>query len=360
MKKEWYSFANQLNLSNEIVKKEELDEMTKKQYERNVLAAIRKEPQTTQNNIKHNTGKRHRGSIAAAVCLVLLGGMLAIFHEEVHAAISHISYSLSTALGLENDLTQYTEVVNTSVSDKGYVVTLQEAIAAPEKLAISYTVQREDGQPFMDYLSLNAALYVNGSRIYDSAGGQAGFLDDEKKILGCETSYDILGIDLSSENTYELRFTASLDSYAGEDIGGHWDFKFKADGTELFANTKHMALGNEFTLPNGASIILDTFSDNELEQRITFHTSGTFGRYDVMLTATDEQGRIAEFYISRFGDGKGYMLNSQYIENGRVLEDAKTVTVTAFAVELPENDGKIPDDYVQLGEPFIWDMTTLK
>lgn len=359
MKKEWYKFANQLDLSNEVVKKEELDEMAKKRYERNVLAAIRKE-QTTQNNTNRSTGKKRKGAIAAAACLVLLGGTLAIFHEEVHAAISHISYSISAALGLENDLAQYTEVVNTSVSDKGYVVTLQEAIAAPEKLVISYTAQREDGQPLTDYLSLDAALYVNGSRIYGGAGGQAGFLDDEKKILGCETSYDIPDIDLSGENTYELRFTASLDSYAGEDIGGHWDFKFKADGMELFSNTKHMSLGNEFTLPNGGSIILDTFSDNELEQRITFHTSGTFGRYDVMLTATDEQGRIAEFYISRFGDGKGYMLNSQYIENGRILGDAKTVTVTASAVELPENDGKIPDDYVQLGEPFIWDMTNLK
>lgn len=357
MNKEWYRFANQLDLSNEVVKKEELDEMAKKQYERNVLAAIRRE-QATQNNATRSTGKKHKGVIAAAACLVLLGGTLAIFHEEVHAAISHISYSISAALGLENDLAQYTEVVNTSVSDKGYVVTLQEAIAAPEKLVISYTAQREDGQPLTDYLSLDAALYVNGSRIYGGASGQSGFLDGEKKILGCETSYDIFDIDLSGENTYELRFTASLDSLAGEDIGGHWDFKFKADGTELFANTKYMALGNEFVLPNGGIVTLDTFSDNELEQRITFHTSGAWGSYDIRLTATDDQGRAADFYISSWGDGTGYMLNSEY--TGRILEDAKTVTVTVSAVEFPETDGKIPDDYVQLGDPFIWDMANLK
>ena len=359
MKKEWYRFANQLDLSNEVFKKEELDEMTKKQYERNVLATIHKE-QTTENNTKRNTGKTRKGAIAAAACLVLLGGTLAVFHEEVHAAISHISYSISTALGLENDLAQYTEIVNTSVSDKGYVVTLQEAMAAPDKLTISYTVQREDGQLLTDFFDLHTNLYVNGSRIYGSYGGQQTFLDDEKKILGGEISYDIPDIDLSNENTYELKFTAS-DPSTKNDIKGHWNFRFKADGTELFANTKHMTLGNEFVLPNGGIITLDTFSDNELEQRITFHTSETgMGGYEVRLTTIDDQGRIADFYISRWGDGKGYMLNSQHIESGRILEDAKTVTVTASAVELPENDGKIPDDYVQLGEPFIWDMTNLK
>ncbi len=363
MKKEWYSFANQLSLSDKNVIKEELDEMTKKQYASTVLAAIQKEQQTMLPAKKRSAVRAHRGAVAAAACLLLLGGTTAVFPEEVHAAISHISYSISTALGLEGDIAQYTEVINTSRSDKGYVVTLQEAVAAQEALVISYTVQREDGQPIDDSFGLDGTLYINGKPIYGGISGSSGFLDDENKCLGVELSYDVFGTDLSDENTYELKFTAFNSHTAKDDIGGHWNFKFKADGLELLADTKLMALDNEFVLSDGRIITLDTLSDNPLEQRITYRISNTDAGGNLLLlklTATDEQGRTAVFTVIQGNKDGGYLLNEKIVETGRIPADAKAVTVTLYAQEFPEESGKEPNDYTQIGEPVIWDMTNLK
>lgn len=361
MKKEWYSFANRLSLSGEDVKGEELDEMTKKHYESFVLAAIQNEQQNI-NSIKQQfaSGKHCGAAVAAVVCLVLLGGTTAVFHEEVHAAISHFSYSLSTALGLENDIAQYAEVIRTSRIDKGYVVTLQEAAASQEALVISYTIQREDGQPIPDSFGLDGALYVNGKPIYGGVSGSSGFLDAENKCLGVEISYDVPGTDLSAENTYELKFTAYNSYTAKDDIGGHWNFKFKADGSELLADTKFVTLKDEFVLSDGRIITLDTFSDNPLEQRITYHISNTDTKGSCLLlklTATDEEGRTAVFTVSQSSSERGYLLNEKMSENGRIPADAKAVTATLYVQEFPEESGKESNDYTQIGEPVIWDMT---
>lgn len=372
MKKEWYDFANRLSLPdkdideamnesmNESMNNIQLDALTQKQYEHSVLAAIRKEQQETRSS-KSPVHTIHRGSAVAAACLILLGIPSLVFHEEVHAAITRISYSLRDALGLEGDISQYTELVNTPISDKGYVVTLQEAVAAPQKLVISYTVQREDGQPLPDTFNLDGNLYVNGSPIHGSASGSAGFLDEDNKILGVELSYDVADIDLAAENTYEINFTAFDTATAEDDIGGQWNFKFKADGTELFADTRSMNPGNAFVMPDGEVITLDTFTDNPLEQQITYTISNAGGNYFLLkLTATDEQGRTAVFSVSRSSGTEGCLTNEKLIENGRIPADAKTVTVTLYAQTLPEESGKEPDDYTQIGEPVTWDMTDLR
>lgn len=67
------------------------------------------------------------------------------------------------------------QIVHTSVCDGGYVVTLEEAAAAPEKLAISYTVQREDGRPMTYeyenefYLGVETCFDVNHRLLINGA-----------------------------------------------------------------------------------------------------------------------------------------------------------------------------------------------
>ena len=46
------------------------------------------------------------------------------------------------------------------------------------------------------------------------------------------------------------------------------------------------------------------------------------------------------------------MQNEEVIDDGRLSAEAKSVTMTLYAVKLPESDGRISDDYVQVGEAF--------
>ena len=252
-------------------------------------------------------------------------------------------------MGLSTDLANYREVVNTSVSDKGYVITLQEAVASQEKLVISYTLQREDGAPMEDILvPSESAFYINGKTVRAGSGGSADFLDQSQTILGVVAEYHLTGVDLSQKNEFRLCF----GSIGWEDeVKGNWDFAFAADGSDLMMDTKRVEIGKEFALPDGVKIELEEFSSNDLEQRITFSRSGGT-RYMIIVKAQDQQGHQVEFGTRSADEKGGYMQNEEIIDDGRMEEGSGEWTMTLYAVELPETDGRIPDDYVQIGESF--------
>lgn len=313
-----------------------------KRYEKNVLEEIKKEKHAGRNTFR-------RASVAACAALMLIAGTVA-FGDEVHAAIKQIGWNIGSALGLSEDLDDYKEVVNTSVSDKGYVITLQEAVVSGEKLVVNYTLQREDGQPMDQYLTPDGVLYINGERPTGGSGGSAGFLDEDQRVLGVVADYDLrdMGFDLSQKNEYQLVFS-QLGFQDG--VKGKWRFAFQADGADLIADTTRIAIGKQLELPDGVKVTLQELTANALEQRISFTISGPTS-YILMIKASDESGRQVEFGVRNQNGKSGYMQNEEVIDDGRLNMDAKTVTMIPYAVALPEEDGRISDDYVQVGEAF--------
>lgn len=315
-------------------------DMEMKRYKNTVLNEIKKEKRTKRNTFS-------RASVAACAALMLIAGTVA-FGDEVHAAIKQIGWNISSALGISEDLADYKEVVNTSVTDKGYVITLQEAVVSEEKLVVNYTLQREDGKPMESYLTPNGSLYINGKLMTGGAGGSAGFLDEEQMVLGALTNFEAADMDLSGENEFRLVF----DQLGFEDgVKGKWEFAFTADGTELIADTKRTEIGKSFELPDGVTVTLKELAMNDLEQRIPYDLSGPTS-YILMVKATDAQGNQVEFGVRTQDRKSGYMQNEEVIDDGRLDAQGGTVTMTLYAVALPEEDGRISDDYVQVGEPF--------
>ncbi len=347
MSKEAYELANriktELRADGECLT-EGPGDVEMKRYKTTVLDEIKKEKKRT---------RRRLGKVSAAACVVVaLAAGTTVFGEEVHAAIRQISWSISSALGTQADLENYREVVQTSVSDNGYVVTLHEAVASEEKLVVNFTIQREDGQPMDDILTPDEGLYINGKAIHDGAGGSAWFLDETHAIVGVETSHEAPGVDLSGENTYQIK----IRQLGYEDgVKGKWDFAFTADGTDLIADTKRFSIGKEFTLPDGVTLSLDEYTSNDLEQRIIYRTSKST-RYDLMIMAVDQDGRQTEFGVRMADQTSGYMQNQEVLYDGRIAENAGEVTFTLFAVEFPEEDGRMSDDYEQVGEPFVLEL----
>lgn len=313
-----------------------------KRYENNVLKEIRKEKQAKKKTFR-------RAAAAACAALMLTAGSIA-FGDEVHAAIKQIGWSIGSALGISGDLSEYKEVVNIPVADKGYVITLQEAVVSDEKLVINYTLQREDGQPMEEYLTPDGTLYINGKHFTGGSGGSAGFLDEEQKVLGAVADYHLSGtdVDFSQENEYRIVFK-QLGFQDG--IKGKWEFAFRADGADLIADTKRTAIEKEFELPDGVKVTLKELASNDLEQRISYDISGATN-YILMIKAVDECGNQVEFGVRSQNQKSGYMQNEEVIDDGRLSAEAKSVAMTLYAVKLPESDGRISDDYVQVGEAF--------
>lgn len=343
MNREAYELANRIKTepgTDGDILLESPGDFKMKKYKNNMLQEIKREKQAKKRNF--------RGvSAAACAALILLAGTV-IFSDDVHAMIRQISWSIGNALGISGDLADYREVINTSVEDKGYVITLQEAVASEKKLVINYTLQREDGAAMDEILTADGSLRINGKNVTDGVGGGAEFLDEEQKVVGVVLEYFVENADLSGENDFQISFERIGMTDA---VKGNWDFAFKADGSELIADTKRTAIGKTFVVPNGGEITLDEFTSNELEQRIFYSLSDTSG-YIFKAEAEDSEGNKAEFGVRIQDTDSGHMQNEEILYDGRLDAEAETVTITLYGVELPKESGQMSHDYVQIGEPF--------
>ncbi len=343
MNREAYKLANEIRTTDWAdgdCLMEGPEDMDMRRYEATVLNKIRQEKRKA---------KRTFGKVTAAACAaaVLFTGT-AMFGGEVHAAVRRITWSISSALGLSGDLADYRDVIQTPVADQGYVITLQEVVVAEKKLAVNYTVHREDGQPVDQMLNLSEKVYVDGKSSAVAAGGGSSYLDDEQRVLGIELSYEIPDLDPSLEHEFRIEVN---ELWSGERIRGDWDFAFTADGAELFVDTKRVSIQKEFTLPNGVTVVLEELAMNELEQTITYHTDAP-SEYLLQVTAVDDIGNQVEFGTRVADKTSGYMSNEEIIDDGRLADTASSVHMTLNAVGLPKESGQMSHDYIQIGETF--------
>lgn len=339
MKQEYYKLANQLDVWEESGYDYEgrLDEASQQKYQNSALASIRREQKS----------RRKKRFATAAACLVLLSALA--FNSEVQATVANSLGSIRTLLGIQNDFSKYTETIETSVSDNGFLATLKEVVVAEEKVAVSYTLRREDGRPFSCTRSLSTALYVDGREIY-SATGSARFLDKEQKIQGAEITYNVLNLDLSKERDYQLK----ISDYSG----GKWEFSFKADSSELSADTKRIEIGQKFNFPDGSQLTLYDLTSNAFEQRVNYYKSYSDKYYEVALNITDDQGRNIYFYEMWYGKSDSYLNNDNLNGNGYLAKDAKTAAIEVLAVEYGESEGRL-GDWIKIGE-FTLDLSGLQ
>ncbi len=357
MNREAYELANRIETelgTDGITLTESPGDVKTEKYKKYILQQLQRERQVKRRKTK---------GIYAAACavLILLSGTV-FLGDELHAMIRQLRWNIGSALGISEDLADYSEMVNTSVVDRGYVVTLQEALVSEGELMVNYTLQREDGEP-MDELDrslwiMNGDFYINGEKINCTIEAGSDFLDEERKVLGVMTKYFLFhtpDIDLAQENEYRMEF-----DQIGVDGGvkGNWNFAFKADSSALMGDTIRTELGKNFMLPDGVSVTLEEFSTNHLEQRISYSLSGR-SRYSLVVEAVDSEGNQVEFSTRTQGDS-GYMLNQTceyYAETSekiyrRLDENAETVTMTLYTREELDENGQVGDDYVQIGEPF--------
>lgn len=342
MNRKAYELANRIETelgTDGITLTESPGNVKMEQYKKYIMQEIQRERLTKKRKPKE--------IYAACAALILLVGTV-LFSDDVHAMMRQISWSIGSALGISRDLADYREVINTSVADKGYVITLQEAVASEEKLVINYTLQREDGEAMDEILTADGSLYINGVNMTDGVGGGAEFLDGEQKIVGVVLEYFVENADFSGENEFQINFERIGIT---DTVKGNWNFAFKADGAELIADTKRTVIGKTFAVPNGGEITLDEFTSNELEQRIFYSLSDTSG-YIFKAEAEDSNGNKAEFGVRIQDMDSGHMQNEELQYDGRLDAEAEKVTITLYGVELPKESGQMSHDYVQIGEPF--------
>ena len=270
----------------------------------------------------------------AAAFVLILGGSSAPIRQNVYAQSQQIMESLSTLLGVQEDLSPYSTMVGKSVSKNGITVTLNEVILDGHSLIISYKTKVKDNATLKNLnikhiteLPIDIDVTIGGHNIVDSLGSSSTPIDKLTSISESEIQLDDSSV-LSEKSNFTINFY-TLDK-SNTHIG---KLKFAASGKELNAKTKNVALNQSFTLPDKTKITLKNYRSNVVDQKITFTISqnnvGLPG--DILLKGKDNLGNPVEFFL---GDSDGTSGTFRIDKSvGSISPKATSLTLTPYCAD---------------------------
>ncbi|HCL50621.1 MAG TPA: DUF4179 domain-containing protein [Clostridiaceae bacterium] len=325
------------------------------EYEREDFTDIekRKIKNKFKKSIKKNNSIYKKGIIAASIALLIIGFSVTDFGNHVWANagtyVNTVAYGIGNFLGIEKDLDEYKTVIEQPITKEGVTIKLNEVILDNNQLIVSTTLKSDEKLEdiFTRYFG---SVYINGKSASDGAGGGSKQIDDHtiEEVM----TYNLNG-DFSGDLNIKLVFSDVMIN--GNTKKAKYVFNFKTNGDELAKDTKAILLNNTFTLENGQNITLEKYTSNNIGQRIYFSKGSKGTDYDMVLRGHDDLGNKVEFCMSSADANSGiFKLNNI---DGNLNENAKTLTLTPYAVKFPKKSGKMSNDFKQVGEAFTIDLS---
>lgn len=344
MKDNIYDMINDGQFENENYDIEVLSDVEKKKYKTNVRKSI---------GGREMSRRKYKGIAAAVIFAVLGTGFLA---TDVGAQVMiEVSESIGSALRVDKNIDDYKTVVNKCVSDSGVNIQLNEVILNKNQLIISTDISSDKKLEEYESYHPQEIVYINNKKVkITGATGSSRNIDEYTTESVMEYDLDSLDeSDLTGDIDVKIVYT-NVSTFSENTIRGKWKFEFKTNGDALKKDTYEKNLDYEFLLDNGQKITLEKYTSNAVCQNIYASVENVNKKesYDILLKGHDDIGNEVEFYVSR--GRKGY-LDFKYDNYHKNIDDnAKILTLTPYAVKMPEQSGKMPDsdEYVKVGEEF--------
>ena len=348
MKDNIYDMINDGQFENENYDIEVLSDVEKKKYKTNVRKSI---------GGREMSRRKYKGIAAAVIFAVLGTGFLA---TDVGAQVMiEVSESIGSALRVDKNIDDYKTVVNKCVSDSGVNIQLNEVILNKNQLIISTDISSDKKLEEYESYHPQEIVYINNKKVkITGATGSSRNIDEYTTESVMEYDLDSLDeSDLTGDIDVKIVYT-NVSTFSENTIRGKWKFEFKTNGDALKKDTYEKNLDYEFLLDNGQKITLEKYTSNAVCQNIYASVENVNKKesYDILLKGHDDIGNEVEFYVSR--GRKGY-LDFKYDNYHKNIDDnAKILTLTPYAVKMPEQSGKMPDsdEYVKVGDEFTIDI----
>lgn len=327
-----------------------LDDVIKKSVNEGYEGMINK-------NKTHVENKKHKRNIVAAALAVAVGTTVlgTTFSDEVTAAVKLAMFDIRNYLGVNKDLDDYKTIVDKAITKNGITIQLNEVILDKDEVVVSTTIKSDKSLGDNGDLLVFGNVYINGKEVSNGATGGSKQIDKytEESVL----SY---GLDKELEQgelNIEIKYDTALMTIDGKEtkVKGPWSFEFKSNGDALSASSNTIKLNNSFELENGQKITLNEYRSNAVGQKINYSIENKDKNnvYSVLLRGYDDLGNKVEFYASHEEMTEGLLKNENQTE---ISEDAKTLTLVPYAVEMPKESGRMSNDYKQVGEEFTIEL----
>ena len=297
--------------------------------------------------------------VAAVVIVLILGG--ALFTKPAVACINLLFYHIEELMGGNTDLSSYSYAIDKTISNYGINIAVGDVIVDDDCLYVSYSVCDENEyQDENESLTsgVDAMVYVNGILVYSGSRGSVKEIDDHNWVYMME--YEVNNKNMDADKEYLLEFY----SYEEKETRKIGKVSFIASGNELSKATTDIPVNHEILLDNGLALNLKDYVANPVQQKITFEYLGeavSSETYDVVLRGTDNLGRKMMFYIASSDGKEGKMVlfydqNESMLDNSMDMSQVTSFAVTAYESLLPDSDGKIDSEEIQVGEEFVIDL----
>ncbi len=323
-------------------------------YDQEALSSIEKKRicrsfyKTKKNTLKYKPVYRKAAAAAViiAMSVALLGTNLSAY---AYQTTQQVIYSIGGYLGIEKNLDSYRTVLSQAKTKNGLTVQLNEVILDNDELLVSTTITSDEKSELGCVLS--GRVFINGQTMDSASGGSAKPLD-EYTTEQVTASY--LGArNLEGDLDMKIVFNSALIDEKTKK--GPWTFEFTTNGDELAQSTLEIPLHNSFQLENGQKVRLEKYTSNALGQKIYFAKEPANTTYDLALRGHDDLDHKIEFTLANCDASKGVYKISTI--NGNLDPQARILTLTPYAVKLPEKSGKLSNDFQKVGDEFTIMLT---
>lgn len=302
-------------------------------------------------NSPNKKQKKFNKNIVAAAILGIIGTTLlgSLFSNEVVAAVKLTMFDIKNYLGVNNNLDEYSTIVNEAVSKNGTTIQLNEVILDKDEIIVSTTVKSDESLSNSGSIMMFGNVYINGKKLSGSSVGSGNQIDNytEENVMSYTLDEELNNGDLYIEIKYDV-VLLTIDGNEKQ-VKGPWSFKFISNGDALSTNTNSITLNNSFTLDNGQKVMLTEYKSNPVGQKIYYSIENKDKNniYSLELRGYDDLGNEVEFYSSHEEMTTGLMKNQT-----KISDAAKILTLTPYAVAYPKESGEMSNDYKQVGEEF--------
>ena len=264
-------------------------------------------------------------SKVAAACVIVALGSVIFSNPGVQAAMKNFTLSIGETLGFSKEIESYTEVMDTSKTDKGITVTLKEVVVDDGVLIAKIHAEKaeeeqQENENASDEISIagtgfsidSQASTINGQKIEEYGSGSylpysfddLGTLDlDENVYDAVLESRFYTTTDIGDAPKIHLVIEADNEENFGKAPLATFAFDFSISHTELMEQTVHKKLSDVSFETEEGTVKLTDFSMNGLQSTILAEVpEELYQNYEIELRGTDSKGNMIRYELNSGSD----------------------------------------------------------
>lgn len=351
--KDIYKLLNNIDIEDEIKEFEDISEIEKEKIKRDIKSDVR-----FKNKNKNKFKSKKYIAVAAASLIVISSFNTSIpktIYAKTMSTIDNISLSISELLNTNNDINNYSNVIDKVVENDGVSIKLKEVIIDKDELIVTSLVEVEDTS--IDNISFDYNIKINGQTIKESSSsGSTGKIEKGSNIFSdvryISIDKDLLDKDKIYVDLYINKVYLSRENTeTKKKVKGKWDYSFTATTEELRKDTNILNINERFTIgkneyeieniiinPVNQIIKVKPLNNSSLDSQIKFE-------------GYDDLGKVVMFDLSSFDGEELIFKYNNYSEDLRL--DFESLNLNIYTREYPKESGRLSGDWEKLDKEII-------